>query len=281
MSKVLIVEDQPSMAAMVRHHVEGAGFEVITASEVEGAWELLVAEAPDAAIVDIELPGKDGWDLISRSRVDHRTRDLPLVVLTGLHGRDVRERAEAFGAEFFTKPFAASALVNKLTTLVAAPVGGEPRIDVMAQVPDTIEGIVERDAYHDPHATTRDAYASLASILEGSARSDVPPPPAVRQVEREAVLPDLSPSGSDHPLDLVAVKVVLLMSQYQVEGYVHMPAELGRFSDAWEQMFAAMRSYVPVTDARVIVQGGQQAVATTPFLQVRKSDIKGIFPIGL
>jgi hypothetical protein len=103
----------------------------------------------------------------------------------------------------------------------------------------------------------------------------------VRQVEREAVLPDLSPSGSDHPLDLVAVKVVLLMSQYQVEGFVHMPAEYGRFSDAWEQMFTAMRSYVPVTDARVIVQGGQQAVAATPFLQVRKSDIKGIFPIGL
>lgn len=277
MSKVLIVEDQPSMAAMVRHHVEGAGFEVITASEVESAWELLVAEAPDAAIVDIELPGKDGWDLISRSRVDHRTRDLPLVVLTGLHGRDVRERAEAFGAEFFTKPFAASALVNKLTSLVAAPIGGEPRIDVVAQVPDTIEGIVDRDE----HAGTREAYASLTSILEGSARSEAPAPPEVRQVEREAVLPDLSPSGSDHPLDLVAVKVVLLMSQYQIEGYVHMPAELGRFSDAWEQMFAAMRSYVPVTDARVIVQGGQQAVATTPFLQVRKSDIKGIFPIGL
>jgi two-component system, OmpR family, response regulator len=276
-SKVLIVEDQPSMAAMVRHHVEGAGFEVITASEVESAWELLVAEAPDAAIVDIELPGKDGWDLISRSRVDHRTRDLPLVVLTGLHGRDVRERAEAFGAEFFTKPFAASALVNKLTSLVASPIGGEPRIDVVAQVPDTIEGIVD----HDEHAGTREAYASLASILEGAARNEAPPPPAVRQVEREAVLPDLSPSGSDHPLDLVAVKVVLLMSQYQIEGYVHMPAELGRFSDAWEQMFAAMRSYVPVTDARVIVQGGQQAVATTPFLQVRKSDIKGIFPIGL
>ena len=38
MSKVLIVEDQPSMAAMVRHHVENAGFDVVTATEVEGAW---------------------------------------------------------------------------------------------------------------------------------------------------------------------------------------------------------------------------------------------------
>jgi CheY-like chemotaxis protein len=266
MSKVLIVEDQPAMAAMVRHHVESAGFEVVSAGDVDTAWDLLVTESPDVGIVDIQLPGKEGWDLLTRTRVDERTREVPMLVLTGLHGREIRERAEAFGAEFFTKPFAASALVNRLHQIVhvqpEGPIVEEPVI------PDTVEALTE--------ITVSPTHLDRTLLIEELA-SIAPPPPA-HDVEREAVPVEPSPSGADGPLDLVAVKVVLLLANYQVEGCLHMPAQMGRFSDAWESMFSAPRGFVAVTDAKVIVQGGPKAVAVTPFLQVRKSDIKGIFP---
>lgn len=259
-SKVLIVEDQASMAAMVRHHVETAGFEVLSASDVDAAWDLLLSEQPEAAIVDIQLPGKDGWDLISKSRVDDRTRHVPLVVLTALHGREVREQAEAFGAEYFTKPFAASVLINKLRSMVPSS-HQEPTVAEIiesGEIPDTPEVLLrEPFLYETEH--------------------QVPPPPTAAPVERTSpTLPDLGAS----PLDLVAVQVVLLLPGYQVEGTIHMPSNPGRFSDSWEQMYENPRTYVPVTDAKVIVDGGPRAIATTQFLQVRKTDVKGIFPTG-
>jgi CheY-like chemotaxis protein len=267
-SKVLIVEDQPSMAAMVRHHVESAGFDVVTASDVDGAWNILLSENPEAAIVDIQLQGADGWDLLTKTRVDERTRHLPMVVLTGLHGREVRERVEAFGAEYFTKPFAASQLINRLRQMVH-PTDLDPLSEI--EVPETVEMLLT-----DIAMPLTDADLPQVEELHRT----VPPPPAARPVERSTAHPELSPaSREERPLDLVAVSVVLMLSEYQIEGRVHMPADTGRFSDAWEAMVESPRSYVPVTDAKVIFQGAAKSVATTPFLQVAKADIKGIFPV--
>ncbi len=270
MSKVLIVEDQQAMAAMVRHHMENAGYDVLTASGVDAAWDLLVSEPCAAAIVDIELPGKDGWDLLTRSRIDERTRNMPMVVLTGLHGKDIRAKAEALGAEYFTKPFAASALVNRMNFLVHGPVAVEPIVPEI-EIAETFD-----EPTRSPHSPLP-GIRELPAFLEEEVITSMPPPPEL-PVERIEV-PEVPPLGSsDAPLDLVAVKVVLLLGDYQVEGSVHMPPDAGRFSDAWESMFLSPRSFVPVTDAKVIVQGGPRAVAATEFLQIRKSDIKGIFP---
>lgn len=268
MSKVLIVEDQPSMAAMVRHHVENAGFDVVTATEVEGAWDVLMSETPDAAIVDIELPGKDGWDLLLRSRVEERTRHLPMVVLTGLHGRDVRDRAEAFGAEYFTKPFAASALVSKLHHMVG---NGSGTIPSPAEMPDTIEELTAAVL------ASTSAMDEAEDILESLAAEQLAPPQPPADATQITATTAPSPAEGS-PTELTVVKVVLMLPQYQIEGSIHMPAEAGRFSDAWEWMFESGRSFVPVTDAKVIFQGPQRSVAQTPFIQIRKTDITGIFP---
>lgn len=270
MSKVLILEDQQAMAAMVRHHMENAGFDVLTASSVDAAWDLLVSESPAAAIVDIQLPGKDGWDLLTRSRIDERYRTMPMVVLTGLHGKDVRARAEGLGADYFTKPFAASALVSRMNLLV----NGAPSVEPI--VPEIEIAEVFEEISRSPHSPVP-GFEEMPAYLENTI-SAVPPPPE-RPIERTEMLSEIPPLGSsDFPLDLVAVKVVLLLDHYQIEGSVHMPADAGRFSDAWESMYLNPRSYVPVTEAKVIVQGGPRAVASAQFLQIRKSDIKGIFP---
>jgi DNA-binding response OmpR family regulator len=213
MAKILVVEDQQSVVAIVRYHLESAGMEGFFASDVHDGWRLLTTEAPDAAVVDIGLPGADGWTLIEKLRHDERFARLPVVVLTGLIEPEVVRRAASLGCEYLSKPFAASALLGKI-----------------------------RDG-----------------LQPGAAR---PPEPR----------PD------PNKVELVVVGVVMLLDHYQVEGKVHLPPELARFSDAWESLIRDNRDYVPVTDVRVSSRDGHAVVASPSFMEVRKADVRAVFP---
>ncbi|HYP23315.1 MAG TPA: response regulator [Actinomycetota bacterium] len=214
MPKILVVEDQQSVVAIVRYHLESAGMEGFFASDVGDGWRLLTAEAPDAAVIDIGLPGADGWTLIEKLRGDDRFARLPVVVLTGLIEPDVVRRAASLGCEYLSKPFAASALLGKIRA------GLQP-------------GLV-------------------------TARPEPRPDP--------------------NKVELVVVGVVMLLDHYQVEGRVHLPPELARFSDAWESLIRDNREYVPVTDVRVTLRDGHTVVASPSFMEVRKTDVRAVFP---
>lgn len=90
------------------------------------------------------------------------------------------------------------------------------------------------------------------------------------------------PPGSDpRHIQLVEVGVVILMDAYRIEGNVHLPPEVARFSDAWESVVRDQRSYFPVTDARVMTVDGDLVLATAAFIEVRKSDVRGVFPADI
>lgn len=115
---VLVVEDQASVGDVVRFHLENSGLEVVTAENAETGWRCLVTHQPDAALVDIRLPGPDGWSLIERMRADSRFADTPALVLTGLLEAEVLDRAAGFRCQYMSKPFAASALVHKVQSML-------------------------------------------------------------------------------------------------------------------------------------------------------------------
>lgn len=232
MARILIVEDQPSVATVVQYHVEQAGFETIHAGDAEDAWQKLVTEVPEAAVVDIKLPGPDGWTFIERVRGDGRFSKLPIVVLTGLLEADVVTKAESLGCGYLSKPFAASALVSKIESQVKGSTPKAPTLDEM---------------------------------MSGAPQRTESPAPA-------------APSGPATRVDLVSLRVVMLLQGYQVEGNVHLPPELGRFSDAWEALLKDQRQFLPMTDVLITVHGGPKAVAKASFLEIRKSDVQGIFP---
>jgi DNA-binding response OmpR family regulator len=240
MAKVLIVEDQPSVATVVQYHVEQAGFETTQAGDVEEAWRKLVTEVPDAAVVDIKLPGADGWTFIERVRADGRFSNLPMVVLTGLLEADIVARAESLRCAYLSKPFAASALVNKIESQVKGIAPTKPTLDDLHQAHMVRQG------------------------NQGGQEQQTSQPPA--------------PSSQGGHVDLVSVRVVMLLPSYQIEGNMHLPPELGRFSDAWESLIKDSRHFLPVTDAIITVLGGPKAVARAAFLQVRKTDVSGVFP---
>lgn len=222
MAKVLVVEDQPSVVAIVRYHLENAGLDGIFAGDTDEAWRHIVQEEPDVAVVDIKLPGSDGWSLLEKIRGDSRFRHLPVVVLTGLLEPDIADKAASMGAEYLSKPFAASALLSKIKGLMV---------------------------------TTNGSSASSGSAT--------------------------GPSALASEIGVVSIGVVLLLDGYRIEGHVHLPPELGRFSDAWESVMRDHREFVPVTTCRVTTGDGDTTIATPSFIEVRKSHIRAVFPMDM
>ena len=121
MRKILIVEDDASVAGMVRELLLEEGFLSVHASDSDSGWATLIAEDPDAAILDLWLYGRDsGWELLDRIRGNEHFQTLPVVILSGVTGSEVVDRAAAQGAEFLNKPFTPAALIDRLRRALRA-----------------------------------------------------------------------------------------------------------------------------------------------------------------
>ncbi len=121
MRKVLVCEDDANVAALVTELLLEEGFIGIQASDVDSAWASLISEDPDAAIVDLWLYGREsGWELLDRIRANEHFGSLPVVILTGVTGQEVVDKAAAKGAEYLSKPFTPAGLMDRLRRAMRA-----------------------------------------------------------------------------------------------------------------------------------------------------------------
>lgn len=106
---VLVVEDDTDLLSMVRLVLEGAGYRVVTAAEGAEALQRVAGEMPALILLDMKMPGMDGWEFSRHFRARYN-RQAPIVVLTA--AENARRRAEEIGAEgYLGKPFEISELV--------------------------------------------------------------------------------------------------------------------------------------------------------------------------
>ncbi len=75
------------------------------------------------------------------------------------------------------------------------------------------------------------------------------------------------------------VRVLLLTDVCEIEGTLHFPPDLPRFSDAWEAVVDDARTFVPVTDATVSTLENRRLIATPEFMEVPKAHLRGVFPV--
>lgn len=116
---VLVVDDNDLERMLLRYALEGAEFRVTEASGGDDALKALSNTAVDICVVDGNMPGMDGFELCAHLRSDDSTRKLPVLMLTGLEGEDVRARAFAAGANaFLTKSPDFGAVVAKVGELL-------------------------------------------------------------------------------------------------------------------------------------------------------------------
>jgi CheY-like chemotaxis protein len=103
--RVLIADDERPIRLLCRVNLELDGMLVVEAADGRAAVELALAEPPDVALLDISMPGLDGWEVADRLRESEPTRDVALVFLTAMIGPESERFARARGGVFVPKPF--------------------------------------------------------------------------------------------------------------------------------------------------------------------------------
>jgi len=103
---VLVIEDSASVRRLIEVCLRVLGVDVRSANDGTSGLEAIQQERPDAVVLDIGLPGLDGWEVLRRLRDDPDTADLKVLVLTAHAQPEMADRAAQGGADsFMTKPF--------------------------------------------------------------------------------------------------------------------------------------------------------------------------------
>jgi two-component system, cell cycle response regulator DivK len=124
MARILIVEDNALNRKLVTVILHTDGHETVGAADADEAELRIAEEIPDLILMDMGLPGKDGYTLTQELRGRASTRRVPIVALTSFAMRGDRERAMAAGCnEYLTKPINRATLVECVRSLLPA-VGG-------------------------------------------------------------------------------------------------------------------------------------------------------------
>ena len=104
--RILVVDDEPDITALVAYHLAKAGFRVSTASTGPDALKAAREERPDIVILDLMLPGVSGYDVLAELRQRDETRDVGVILLTARREETDRIRGLSLGADdYLTKPF--------------------------------------------------------------------------------------------------------------------------------------------------------------------------------
>jgi CheY-like chemotaxis protein len=120
-ARILIVEDHPTMREAMRMVLEGEGFDVSEATDGRSALAAVRAEPPDLVLLDLNMPGPGGADVLSEIKSDPANASVRVIVVTAA-GEEGREDALSLGADgYFTKPFNPAALVKTVAGLLDVP----------------------------------------------------------------------------------------------------------------------------------------------------------------
>ena len=135
---MLIVDDEAAIRLICRINLRDAGLEIVEAADGETGLSLARAQRPDLILLDIMLPGMDGWDIAEALAADSKTAEIPILFLSARLDEEDQLRAyEAGAVGYITKPF-------------------DP-----AELAGTVESILERLARGQRDALREEWHASL------------------------------------------------------------------------------------------------------------------------
>ncbi|MFZ0732151.1 MAG: response regulator [Candidatus Sulfotelmatobacter sp.] len=119
MPKILVADDSRFQIALLTRALQNNGFEVVVAQDACQAGMVALRTAPDAIVLDINMPGGSGIDVLKRLKRSVKTQGIPVVVVSGSCDSEVRNAAAKLGvADFLAKPVDVDQLYGVLSQLL-------------------------------------------------------------------------------------------------------------------------------------------------------------------
>ena len=117
--RILVVDDEPDIVALVAYHLAKSGFRVSTAGTGPEALASAREEEPALVVLDLMLPGLSGYEVLERLRAEPGSRDVPVLMLTARREEEDRIRGLSLGADdYLTKPFSPQELVLRVGAIL-------------------------------------------------------------------------------------------------------------------------------------------------------------------
>lgn len=117
--RVLVVDDEADIVALVAYHLAKSGYRVSTASSGPDALEAMRRERPALVVLDLMLPGLSGYEVLEQLRASDATRDVAVLMLTARREEQDRIRGLSLGADdYLTKPFSPQELVLRVGAIL-------------------------------------------------------------------------------------------------------------------------------------------------------------------
>jgi DNA-binding response OmpR family regulator len=116
---VLVIDDKADLVRLLEYNFSKAGYQVLTAASGEKGLATAQKEAPDVVLLDVLMPGLDGWEVCRRLRQDLSTSSLPVIMLTAKAAEEDRVLGLELGADdYVTKPFGVRELLLRVKSLL-------------------------------------------------------------------------------------------------------------------------------------------------------------------
>jgi DNA-binding response OmpR family regulator len=144
-TRVLVIDDEAPIRLLCRVNLEAEGMEVLEAADGPSGLATARAETPDVILLDVMMPGLDGWRVAEELLDDERTQGIPIVFLTAR--AELRDRARGIdlgGVDYVTKPFNPVELAPLVRSLLARVSAGE-RDDVRREKLTELRSLLERE----------------------------------------------------------------------------------------------------------------------------------------
>jgi len=130
--RILVVDDEPDIVALVAYHLAKSGYRVSTASSGADALRMAQQERPALLVLDLMLPGLSGFDVLEQLRASEATRQVGVLMLTARRDEPDRIRGLASGADdYLTKPFSPQELVLRVGAILR-------RVNASPSTPDDV-----------------------------------------------------------------------------------------------------------------------------------------------
>jgi DNA-binding response OmpR family regulator len=119
MAKILIADDSRVHVQLLTGWLQDRGFDVVSALDAVQAWMMGIRSQPDVIILDINMPGGSGIDVLKRLKTSTKTKHIPVLVVSGRGGSDMRDLVKRLGAaDLFEKPLDCDQLCDAVASLI-------------------------------------------------------------------------------------------------------------------------------------------------------------------
>lgn len=117
--KILVVDDEEDVVTFIKRALAMEGMEVVTAFDGLSALDTALEEEPDLVILDIMMPIMNGYEVCARLRLEDKTKNVPIILLSSAYTADtVRQAKVAGGSGYVAKPFTPGELVSEIKKLL-------------------------------------------------------------------------------------------------------------------------------------------------------------------